>query len=147
MTQNKTATLEELRAMRGNGAIKPTRDDAPEIDTPDGFWDGARILRLEAELHTMKTAGIIEVAVRNPSVSEYMAHWEGRAEKAEARIAELEELLGRYANCVADAEGVFFEPEDAEGEYIIELAKRAKAKEAPLPKPKPGQFSVPQSRP
>lgn len=37
----------------------------------------------EAELHTMKTAGIIEVAVRNPSVMEYMQHWEGRAERAE----------------------------------------------------------------
>jgi hypothetical protein len=34
MTQNKTATLDELRAMRASGAIKPTRDDAPEIDTP-----------------------------------------------------------------------------------------------------------------
>ena len=33
---------------------------------------------------------IIEVAVRNPSVSDYMKHWEGRAEKAEARVAELE---------------------------------------------------------
>jgi hypothetical protein len=54
-----------------------------------------------------------------------------RSDLAQARIAELEDLLGRYANGVADAEGVFFEPEDAEGEYIIELAKRARAKEKP----------------
>ena len=67
-------------------------------------------------------------------------------EARQARIAELEDLLGRYANCVADAEGVFFEPPGAEGEYIIELAYRADANAAPLPKPKPGQFSVPQSR-
>ena len=70
--------------------------------------------------------------------------------EAQTRIAELEDLLGRYANAVADAEGVFFEPEDAEGEYIIEMAKRARAraraKKKPLPKPKPGQFSVPQIR-
>lgn len=33
--------------------------------------------------------GIIEVAVRNPSVADYMTHWEGRAETAEAALAEL----------------------------------------------------------
>ena len=47
--------------------------------------------RVKAELHLMKTAGVIEVAARNPSVSEHMEHWEGRATKAEARIAELED--------------------------------------------------------
>jgi len=39
------------------------------------------------ELHLMKTAGIVEVAVRNPSVAEYMRHWEGRAEAAERKLA------------------------------------------------------------
>jgi hypothetical protein len=61
----------------------------------------ARITELEAELHTMKTAGIIEVAVRNPSVSEYMAHWEGRVEKAEPRVGALESALEWYAEHVA----------------------------------------------
>ena len=46
-----------------------------------------RIKKLEDELHTMKTAGIIEVAIRNPDVSEYMAHWEWRAESAESKLA------------------------------------------------------------
>ena len=59
------------------------------------------IAELEAELHTMKTAGIIEVAVRNPSVSEYMGHWEGRAEKAESRFGELKSALEWYAEHVA----------------------------------------------
>jgi hypothetical protein len=45
---------------------------------------------LRAELHLMKTAGVIEVAVRNQSVSEYMKHWEGRATKAESRIEALD---------------------------------------------------------
>jgi hypothetical protein len=36
----------------------------------------------------MKTAGIIEVAIRNPSVSDYMQHWQARAEAAEAQLAE-----------------------------------------------------------
>ena len=34
----------------------------------------------------MKTSGIIEVAVRNPNVMEYMRHWEGRAEAAEVAL-------------------------------------------------------------
>jgi hypothetical protein len=38
---DKTATLGELRAMRASGSIKPTRDDAPEVSTPQGFWDDA----------------------------------------------------------------------------------------------------------
>jgi hypothetical protein len=120
---DKTATLEELREMRKRGEIKPTLDDAPEAGTPEGFWDDAipskhlggsqsildaaieiaiedqaRIAELKAELHTMKTAGIIEVAVRNPSVSEYMAHWEGRAEKAELRMAGFESALATARN-------------------------------------------------
>ena len=49
-----------------------------------------KLVEVEAELDLMKTAGIIEVAIRNPSVSEYMQHWERRAEAAEARIEELE---------------------------------------------------------
>ena len=53
-------------------------------------WQEHEAAELRAELQLMKTAGIIEVAVRNPSVAEYMAHWEGRATDAEARIRELE---------------------------------------------------------
>lgn len=63
----------------------------------------ARITALEAELYLMKTAGIIEVAVRNPSVSEYMAHWEGRAEKAEAENAALEAKLAKAVEGLVDA--------------------------------------------
>lgn len=49
----------------------------------------SRIVALEAEVAQWKTWGIIEVAIRNPSVSEYMRHWEGRTEKAEAEVARL----------------------------------------------------------
>ena len=43
MKNIKTASLEELRAMRASGAIKPTRPDAPELDVPEGFWDTAKL--------------------------------------------------------------------------------------------------------
>jgi len=54
-----------------------------------------RIEKLEADLHLMETSGIVEVSVRNPSVMEYMKHWETRAETAEAKLAELEPKDGR----------------------------------------------------
>ena len=54
--------------------------------------------KLREELHLMKTAGIIEVAVRNPSVAEYMDHWEGRAEAAEAEVRTLREALEPFAS-------------------------------------------------
>ena len=65
----------------------------------------AQIERLEAELHMMKEAGVIEVAVRNSSVSEYMAHWEGRTEKADARIKELEATLMGYQDAFCEHGG------------------------------------------
>jgi hypothetical protein len=50
-----------------------------------------------SELEMLTTAGIIEVAIRNPSVMEYMRHWEGRAEKAEANLSLAVEALERIA--------------------------------------------------
>ena len=46
--------------------------------------------RLIRELDQWKTWGIIEIAVRNSNVMEYMRHWEGRALKAEAKNVKLE---------------------------------------------------------
>lgn len=55
-----------------------------------------RIEELEAELHLMKTSGIVEVAVRNPNVMEYVRHWEGRAEAAEAKLAKVMKTCDAY---------------------------------------------------
>jgi hypothetical protein len=52
--------------------------------------EAAAILEL---LDRLTNSGVIEVAVRNPSVMEYMRDWEGRAEKAEAAEAKLREEL------------------------------------------------------
>ena len=52
-----------------------------------------RIEALEDELHIMQTASIAEVAARNISVAEYMAHWEVRAEKAEAENKRLRDAV------------------------------------------------------
>ena len=59
----------------------------------DSVAKDARIAELEAEIHNWKTWGIIEVAIRNPSVSEYMNHWEGRCLKAEAANAKMKACL------------------------------------------------------
>jgi hypothetical protein len=50
----------------------------------------ARIEALQGENEQWKTWGIIEIAVRNQSVSEYMQHWEERATKAEAKLSQIE---------------------------------------------------------
>ena len=44
---------------------------------------------LRAENEVLTKSGIIEVAVRNPSVMDYIKHWEGRTEKAEAELTTL----------------------------------------------------------
>ena len=41
MKHTRTASLDELRAMKAHGETRPTCADAPEIDLPDGFWDDA----------------------------------------------------------------------------------------------------------
>lgn len=55
---------------------------------------------LREEVAFLKSCGIIELAIRNPSVADYMAHWERRAETAEDAVArlssEIEELRGRW---------------------------------------------------
>ena len=38
---NRSATLEELRAMRERGELVPTKSDAPIYATPGWFWGGA----------------------------------------------------------------------------------------------------------
>lgn len=49
--------------------------------------------RLRQEITNLINSGIVEVAVRNPNVHEYMRHWEGRAEKAEAEVERLRAQL------------------------------------------------------
>ena len=44
---------------------------------------------LREEVAFLKTCGIIEIAIRNPSVMDYMRHWEGRAERAEDALSRI----------------------------------------------------------
>ena len=44
---------------------------------------------LRDELAHFESSSIAEIAARNPSVMEYMKHWEARAEAAEAKLAEV----------------------------------------------------------
>lgn len=39
----KSLSLEEIRPAIDRGDIKAPVNDAPGIDSPDGFWDGARV--------------------------------------------------------------------------------------------------------
>ena len=44
MKDTRTATLEELRAMKDRGELLPMKADAPEIEMPDDFWDDAEVV-------------------------------------------------------------------------------------------------------
>ena len=41
MSDIKTASLEEIRAMKEQGEINAPSDDITGLDMPDGFWDSA----------------------------------------------------------------------------------------------------------
>jgi hypothetical protein len=59
------------------------------------------IQRLRWENDMLTKGGIIEVAIRNRSVAEYMEHWESRALKAEAQLQEREMEALTLADIVA----------------------------------------------
>jgi len=44
MTNIKKTSLEDIKAMKERGELHATRNNAPEIDMPDGFWDDAEIV-------------------------------------------------------------------------------------------------------
>ena len=61
-------------------------------DEPNGsmMWTSDHDKILARQEEQWKTWGVVEIAVRNPSVSEYMSHWEGRATKAEEALSRKE---------------------------------------------------------
>lgn len=62
--------------------------DGVSVEECDRLLDHARQLERELEeaRHQMATFGIVELAIRNPNVSSYIAHWEGRTLKAESQL-------------------------------------------------------------
>ena len=62
------------------------RDEASQYTDHTDLWSDAAdaLERLVRENAKWKAWSIAEIAARNPSVLEYMRHWEGRAERAEA---------------------------------------------------------------
>ena len=49
----------------------------------------AEVTKLRADSEILRTAGIVEVSVRNASVREYMLHWETRTRNAEVEVEKL----------------------------------------------------------
>ena len=88
-----------VKMLRGRcNCNMPSTPCGSEDECRFDFRVADRIEELEAELRLMKTAGIIEVAIRNLNVYEYMAHWERRAEKAEANLKKAAGALGDISN-------------------------------------------------
>ena len=49
----------------------------------------AEVTKLRADSEILRTAGIVEVSIRNASVREYMLHWETRTRNAEVEVEKL----------------------------------------------------------
>jgi hypothetical protein len=102
-----------------------------------------------AEVERLIKGGIVEVAVSNQSVAEYMKHWEGRAERAEAACAEMRSVLGGLVTTTYPSEEhefpVEFCPEcgGREAEYRGPVVHDTDCKLATiLTKPNPGQATI-----
>lgn len=68
----------------------------PDPNAPPDGWDVARqlereLIQAQYELNMATNAGVIECAIRNKAVAEYMNHWETRAVNAERQLAALSE--------------------------------------------------------
>ena len=85
---------------RNEDAVAYTATATPRDCKHDQLARSCEICCMESELKILRTGGIIEVAIRNPSVADYVKHWEQRAEQAEAENAALRGLLGRAAVAV-----------------------------------------------
>ncbi|MGN8022886.1 hypothetical protein ACTJJ7_19460, partial [Phyllobacterium sp. 22229] len=80
---------------------------------------------LQRELDHFTSSGIAEIAVRNPSVMDYMSHWEGRAEAAEKRVEEFEAGIKR----LSDEEELLAETTDGDMFSMVSLAAKLAASE------------------
>lgn len=62
MSNTKTASLNELRAMKERGELFPPKEHATKIDMPDGFWDDAEVVtpRNKASVHLRVDPEILE---------------------------------------------------------------------------------------
>lgn len=91
-----------------------------ERDDDQPLYD--KIYRLTAELEHFTKSGIVEIAVRNQSVADYMQHWEGRAEKAEATLAERDAEIARLREALGKALNALVNVYESDGLLVDELA-------------------------
>lgn len=97
MTSQTTPDLPE----QGTKRDKTRMEWIAEQMVENGMVTQAReVLAMDRELRKAQSenehftkSGIIEIAVRNPSVSDWMKHWESRALAAESRLAAVEKAL------------------------------------------------------
>ena len=87
-----------------------------DVKTPED----REIDRLTAEVERLTTSGIAEVAAHNPSVMDWMKHWEDRTLKAEAEVERLKAALETIANGPRDADKTY-------PELFIEVRCEARA--------------------
>lgn len=70
--------------------------DLPVSHTTFADFTYEKVVTMQKELEHFTSSGIIEVAIRNASVSDYMRHWEGRALCAEKDATRLNWLEAKH---------------------------------------------------
>jgi hypothetical protein len=82
---------------------------SPDVEASmrNTLWNrsAAEITRLTADVELLKTSGIAEVAAHNPSVMDWVKHWEARTLKAEAENKRLRAALEKIENTPPDKIG------------------------------------------
>lgn len=84
--------------------MSETDDELVAVSPPPKSAEQQEVDRLRFEIDMLTRGGVIEVAVRNPSVAEYMEHWEGRAEKAESGLTEAATRIASLTARVSELE-------------------------------------------
>lgn len=86
-----------------------------------------QVAALTRENSQWQTWGIAEIAIRNPSVMEYMRHWEGRAESAEARCAAMERAIVAAAKAMDDECLCYASYGEQPPQHLLDAADAARA--------------------
>ena len=83
--------------------------DGQDSESAALFDDALAALRAaQQELREWRTWGVIEIAVRNPNVSSYVDHWEGRTLKAESELTALRTRLAEIEQEMRDTQKYLF---------------------------------------
>ena len=70
--------------------------EAEDTNAHEESESATLIRKMRQELDILYLGGVVEIAVRNSSVADYMDHWESRTKKAEDAVKDLRDESDKY---------------------------------------------------